>query len=73
MTFDMTWDNIEIDRMKPICMFDVCIEEELKDAFNWKNTQSLFKPDHQQKVIKYSFSDKVFIRLNDERFNEDLT
>ena len=39
MTPDMTWDNIEIDHVKAICMFDVSKEEELKDAFNWKYTQ----------------------------------
>ena len=34
MTSDITWDIIEIDHVKPICMFDKSIEEELKDAFN---------------------------------------
>ena len=33
---DMTWDNIEIDHVKAICMFEISNEEELKEAFNWK-------------------------------------
>ena len=42
----MTWDNTEIDRVKPICMFDVTKDEELKGAFSWKNTLPLLKHDH---------------------------
>ena len=43
----------EIDHVQPICLFDKIKDEELKDAFNWKNTQPLLKHDHQQKGIKY--------------------
>ena len=49
MTPDMNWSNIEIDHVKPICMFDVSKDDELKKAFSWKNTQPLLKHDHQQK------------------------
>ena len=55
MACDITWDNFGIDHVKPICMFDISIEEELKDAFNWKNTQPLPKHDLQQNRIKYIF------------------
>ena len=80
MTTDMTWYNIEIDHVKPICLFDVTKDEELKQAFNWKNTQPLLKDVHSQKVIKFNFLDSQlqfvkayqFIKLNEERFNEDL-
>ena len=80
MTPDMTWDNIEIDHIKPICMFDVSKDEELREAFNWKNTQSLLKEVHQQKGIKLNFLDYQlqfikayhFIKLNEERFNENI-
>ena len=51
-TPEMNWSNIEIDHVKPICMFDVSKEEELEEAFNWKNTQPLLKQDHQQKGTK---------------------
>ena len=49
MTPDMTWDNIEIDHVKAICLFDVSKNEELTETFNWKNTQPLLKHDHRQK------------------------
>ena len=39
----MNWSNIEIDHVKPICMFDVSKDEELKEAFSLKNTQPLLK------------------------------
>ena len=46
----MNWSNIEIDHVKPICMIDKSDGEELKLAFNWKNTQPLLK--------KNSFSER---------------
>ena len=80
MTPDMTWKNIQIDHVKPICLFDVTKDEELKETFNWKNTQPLLKHIHQQKGIKFNFLDYQlifikayqFIKLNEERFNEDI-
>ena len=77
----MSWTNIEIDHVKPICMFNVSTDEELREAFNSKNTQPLLKQDHQQKGIKFNFLDYQnqfikayqFIKLNNqERLNEDL-
>ena len=47
-TPDMNWTNIEIDHVKPLCMFDLSKAEELKDAFSWKNTQPLLKHNHQK-------------------------
>ena len=80
MTSDMTWENIEIDHVKPICLFDVSKDDELREAFNWKNTQPLLKEVHQQKGVKFIFLDYQlqfikayqFIKLNEERFNENL-
>ena len=80
MTSDMTWENIEIDHVKPICLFDVSKDDELREAFNWKNTQPLLKEVHQQKGVKLNFLDYQlqfikayqFIKLNEERFNENL-
>ena len=79
-TPDMTWDNIEIDHVKPICLFDVSKDEELREAFNWKNTQPLLREVHQQKGAKFNFLDYQlqfikayqFIRLNEERYNENF-
>ena len=75
MTPDMTWDNIEIDHMKAICLCDVSKDEDLKEAFSWKNTQPLLKQDHRQKGTKFNFLDYQlqfikayqFSKLNDER------
>ena len=39
MTPDMTWDNTEIDHVKPICLLDVSKAEELKEALNWESTE----------------------------------
>ena len=40
MTPDKTWNNIEIDHIKAICLFDISKDEELREAFNCKNTQT---------------------------------
>ena len=77
MTPEMNWSNIEIDHVKAICLFDVSDDEQLREAFNWKNTQPLLKHDHQKKGIKFNFLDYQlqfikayqFIKLNEERFN----
>ena len=79
-TPEMNWSNIEIDHVKPICMFDVTKDEQLKEAFSWKNTQPLLKQDHQKKGTKFNFLDYQlqfikayqFNKLNEERFNENI-
>ena len=53
----MNWSNIEIDHVKPICKFDLSEDKELKEAFNWKNTQPLLKQDHEQEGTKSNFLD----------------
>ena len=81
MTPEMNWSNIEIDHVKPICMFDVTKDYELKEAFCWKNTQPLLKQDHRQKGIKFNFLDYQlqfieayqFLKINEEeRLNEKI-
>ena len=80
MTPEMNWSNIEIDHVKPICLFDISDDEQLKEAFNWKNTQPLLKQDHLQNGTKFIFLDYQlqfikayqFIKLNEERFNENI-
>ena len=54
---EMNWQNIEIDHVRPICMFDVSKDEELKEAFSCKKTQPLLKHIHQQKGTKFNFLD----------------
>ena len=56
-TPDMTWNNIEIDDVKAICLFDISDDDQLKEAFNWKNTQPLLKQDNRQKGTKFNFLD----------------
>ena len=43
MTPDTNWSNREIDHVKPTTSFDVSHDEELKETFNWKNTEAMFK------------------------------
>ena len=77
MTPDMTWDNIEIDHVKAFCMFDVSKYDELREAFNWKNTQPLLKEVHQQTGTKFDFLDYQlqfikayqFLKINEEGLN----
>ena len=51
----MNWSNTEVDHVKPVCMFDVSEDEELREAFCWKNTQPLLKKDHQLMGTKFIF------------------
>ena len=75
MTPDMTWDNIEIDHVKAICLIDTSNDEQLKEAFNWRNTQPLLKKDHRKKGIKVNVLDYQnqfnkayqFLELNDQK------
>ena len=53
-TPELNWSNFEIDHVKAICMFDVSKDEELREAFNWKNTQLLLKNDQQKKGTKFN-------------------
>ena len=76
-TPEMNWSNTEVDHIKPIRMFDVSKDDELKEAFNWKNTQPLLKPDHQQKSTKFNLLDYQlqfvkayqFLKLNEQGLN----
>ena len=79
-TPEMNWNNIDIDHVKPICLFDVSKFEDLKDAFSWKNTQPIPKQFHQQKGTKVTFLDwqlqlikaYQFVRSNEERLNQNF-
>ena len=76
----MNWLNIDIDDVKPICLFDVYKDKELKEEFSWKNTQPLLKQDHQHKGTEYNFLDyqiqfiKTYqlLKLLEERHNKDI-
>ena len=70
----MNFNNIQIDHAKPISSFDVSNDEQLLEAFNWKNTQPLLKEDNLRKGSKFDFLDYrlqfikayEFLRLNDQ-------
>ena len=77
MTPEMNWSNIEIDQVKPICMFNESKDEELKETFCWKNTQPLLEKGHQNKGTKPNFLDYQlqfiktyqFLKLNQEELS----
>ena len=79
-TPEMNWTNIENDHVKPICLFNVSKDEEVKEAFSWKNTQPLLKKDHRQKGVKFIFLDYQlqfvkayqFIKLNEEGYKQKI-
>ena len=52
---EMKWLIIEIDHVKPICMFDVSNGDVSKGSFLLEKTQPLLEGFHQRKVIKYKF------------------
>ena len=54
---EINWSTMEIDHIKPVFMSNVSDDEELKFAFNWKNTQPLLKEVHSQKCVKFNFLD----------------
>ena len=80
MTPDMNWSKIDIDHVKPICMFDVSKDEETKEKFSLKVTQPLLRHDHQLKGTKINFIDYQlqfikahrFLKLNEERIKQNL-
>ena len=80
MTPEVNWTNIEIDHVKPICMFDVSKDKEIGEAFSWKNTQPLLKHDYRQKGTKFIFLENQlqfikanqFVKLNEEGLDEDI-
>ena len=66
-----------MDHVKPIVPFDKSKDEELREAFNWKNTQPFLKDDILQKGRKINLLDYRlqfikayhFIKLNEEGLN----
>ena len=57
MTLEMNWVNIEIEYLKPISLFDMIADKELKEAFNWIVTQPLYREIHQHKGAKINSHD----------------
>ena len=54
MTLEMNFNNIHIDHVKPIPSFEISNDNELLEAFNWRNTQPLQKQDNLRKSAKFN-------------------
>ena len=52
----MNWSNIEIDHVKLFSSFDVSEDEEMREDFNWKNTQPLMQISSAQRT-KFDYLD----------------
>ena len=73
-TTEMNWTKVEMDHAKAICLFDVSKNEELKEAFTWRNTQPLLKHDHHLVRTKFNLLDcqlqfnkaYQFLKINEE-------
>ena len=50
MTPDMKWKNFDIVHVRCFSTFDISDDDQLKEGFNWKSTQTLLKKVHQQKT-----------------------
>ena len=48
----MTWDNIHIDHIKPISVFNLDDEEEFLDCCHYTNLQPLLAVDNLEKFNK---------------------
>ena len=55
-TPEKNWSNIEIDQAEPVTSFDTSKDNGLRQAFNWKDTQTPLKEDHKQKGTKKCLS-----------------
>ena len=55
----MSWNNIHIDHVKPICSFDVSKDEGLREAFIWKNTELLLKKGNLEKCRNFNLLDNI--------------
>jgi len=56
----MNWNNIELDHIKPISLFDLNDETDFLNCSNYSNLQPLFKKDNNQKHNKWSMTSEIF-------------
>ena len=64
MTPEMNCWNFENGHVKPISLFDISKDMELREAFNWVNTQPLLKEVHHQKEPNF-FSELIDCSLSE--------
>jgi len=60
MTSEMTWDNIELDHIKPITKFNLENHEEFLACCHYTNFQPLTKEVNNSKNNKWSDADELF-------------
>ena len=57
MSPEMNWNNVHIGHGKPVSSFDVSKDDEMGEAFNWKDIQLLFEKVNLRKSRKFNFID----------------
>ena len=60
----MNWDNIHIDHIKPISVFNLDEEDELNNCCNYTNIQPLLIEDNLNKSNKWTDEDEVYWNEN---------
>ena len=60
----MNWNNIELDHIKPISLFDLNDETDFLNCSNYSNLQPLFKKDNNKKHNKWSMTSEIFWNEN---------
>ena len=60
MTLDMSWDNIQLDHIKPISIFNLDIHTDFLDCCHYSNYQPLVSVDNLKKSNKWNDIDETF-------------
>ena len=53
MTLEMTWNNIELDHVRPLSSFNLTDPTQFKEASHYSNIQPLLKSDNSSKGSRY--------------------
>ena len=53
MVPEMTWENIELDHIRPLSSFNLTDPDQLKEASHYSNIQPLLKSDNRKKGARY--------------------
>jgi len=61
---EMTWNNIHIDHIKPVSVFDLDDENEFLNCANYTNLQPLLAKDNLEKSNKWSITSEIFWNEN---------
>ena len=59
MSPEMSWENIELDHVRPLSSFSLTDPDQLKDAAHFSNIQPLFKHDNRTKGSRFHDHDLV--------------